>query len=85
MKSVVFSMKNKVFQGSAASLFRVVSMFFQTFFDIDFCIDFVMILGAVLAPFSVPFRPWGHHFEILFQFRFFHDFSMPFLIIFGPI
>jgi len=43
-----------------------------------------MILGAILAPFSMPFRTFGNHSGILFRYRFFHDCLMPFWNTFGP-
>ena len=43
-----------------------------------------MILDAISAPFSIPFRAFGHHFGILFRYRFFDDFWMPFRTTFDP-
>ena len=51
-------------------------MIFRSFFDIEFCIDFFVTLDAISAPFSMPFRPFGHYFGILFRCRIF-------LMIFG--
>ena len=42
-----------------------------------------MILEVILVRFSIPFRPFGLHFGILFRCRIFHDFWIPFWTIFG--
>ena len=57
------------------------SMFFQCLFHCFSALilyGLFMVLGTILAPCSIPFRPFGHHFWILFRCRLFHDFRMPF-------
>ena len=83
-KKYVFPKEKQWFSRFGASIFHVFSMFFRSVFGIDFCIDFFMVLGSILAPFSIPLRPFGTHFGILFGYWFFNDFLMSFWTIFGP-
>ena len=77
-------MENIVLQGSVASFFHVCSIHVRPFFGIEICIDFIMILGAILDQFPTPFRSFWHHFGIFFRYRICHDFLMPFWVILGP-
>ena len=69
---------------------RLDTFIFSCFFN-DFSIifrhrilyRFFMILDAISVPFSIPFRPFGHHFGILFRYRIFDDLWMPFWTTFG--
>ena len=46
-------------------------------------LDVFMFVGTMLALFSMPFRPFGHHFSIFFRCCFFHDCRMPFWTTFS--
>ena len=70
VKSIDFPSKTNDFQGSAASFFHVFSTHVRSFFGIEIYIDFIMILGAILAPFSTLYDPLaiilGYFFGIVF-------------------
>ena len=74
VKSIDFPSKTNDFQGSAASFFHVFSTHVRSFFGIEIYIDFIVILGAILAPFSTLYDPLaiilGYLFGVVF-FMFF--------------
>ena len=81
-----FLRKNNDFQGSAGPFFMFFHILFDAFSNLSrhrILYGFFMILGGFLTPFSTLFRPFRHHFQVLFRHRFFNDFWMPFWSTFG--